>query len=240
MFAFIFTFIICCFATVQVNSVCDPCDCLPNDSTPRYMICQGWNVDHFPAFLSASEKASLQEIYIVETYIYCLPEFNASEYIALKEFDENRNILLHCPCLATWRVVENFYSDCNFEDYSSTTEYGDYSTEESEGNLSTTSNEACTRCPSGSGGTTTGPPLPPSPTGGRGPWPTATTWAVVTVLMLLILSLIVTLLVKTFRCQRRRCCCCCCARRRRGVSSSELPMHVINPIYTGPGSEWDD
>ena len=237
-----FAFIILRFMSVQVKSSCDPCDCLPNDRAPRYMICQGWIVDQYPPFLSVSEKATLEEIYVVETYMYCLPAFNASEYIALKVFEESKNILFHCPCLETWRVVENFYSDCEFEEFTTTTEYGVYTTEGSEDNLTTTSNGENTCCPSGSGRATTGPPSPPPPTGGRGPWPTTTTWSLVGVLITLALCLIATLLVKKFRCQQRRsrCCCCCRARSRRGVTTSDLPMHVINPIYTGPDLEWDD
>ena len=113
---------------------------------------------------------TLEQIYVLETYIYCLPAFNKSEYAALTVFEEAKNIALNCDCLLTWREVDTFATECDFGAYETTfTPYTQFT--EEEGGLSTEEENGC--CPSGSGGKTRGTPPTPGdpPTHGKHPSP---------------------------------------------------------------------
>jgi len=101
--------LMCC----TVQSYCDPCICLPMDHPPRYLICQGHHIENYPKMLSEYEKRLLEEIYIVDTWIDCLPAIDPIEYCSLWKFGESGNISMNCTCLLTWYQIvqgENFTS----------------------------------------------------------------------------------------------------------------------------------
>ena len=230
-------FILICLHVLlaKVKSICNPCQCLPNDNTPRFLICQGRNIDQYPPFLDDNEKKSLKEIYLTETYIYCLPSFEEEDYDSLELFDENNNIGLNCSCLLSWRRVPTFNSQCIFDEDSVSTAFEQESTESER--MSTSTGES-SRCPPGSGRGTTIPPPPSSPATGEGqrwPWPTLTI-PVLIATFLLIIIVATALIAKKRHCFKRSRVCC---PSQRGVTTRDLPMHVINPIYTGPDLEWE-
>ena len=104
----------------SVSSNCSPCQCLPSESEAKYLLCQGWKVSEFPPLLSQWEKMWLEEIYLVETLITCLPTFIEEDYNSLETFDAYSNDFLNCSCLHSWRNVKTFNSECTFENDTTT------------------------------------------------------------------------------------------------------------------------
>lgn len=219
----------------EVEDICSPCQCLPNDTQPRYLICQGWNVAEYPPHLDAGEKMALREIYVTETFIPCLPKFDSEDYGALELFDESNNIALNCSCLLSWSKVNTFNSDCDFERESTATMITEQLISHPDESLTSSDAEGgCCRSGSSEGVSALplGAPSPPGP-GGRWPRPTLAA-ALIGIITLIPATIIVAFLVRKC-CKRSRDCCW----RRRGVVTSNIPLHVINPIYTGPDLEWE-
>jgi len=102
---------------IIIKGSCEPCDCFPRIEEPKYLVCQGFHIQMFPPYLTQYEKTFLQEIYLTETYITCIPPISSGEYLSLIRFGESHNALLNCSCLTTWweHIDENeFTSDCTF------------------------------------------------------------------------------------------------------------------------------
>jgi len=77
---------------------CPPCDCF-ND----LLFCQGIGVQVFPT-LSTDIKVQLKRIEIVDTAISCMPSILDNEYVNLKNFIEEKNLIFNCSCMTSWFI----------------------------------------------------------------------------------------------------------------------------------------
>ena len=93
-----------------------PCVCVPNDKFPTLLLCQGTHIDQFPFWLDESIKQSITQMYITDTFIYCLPELKIREYENLEIFGEIHNIIFNCACLESWILFQTetrFNKECD-------------------------------------------------------------------------------------------------------------------------------
>ena len=105
--------------TRGLESSCHPCYCQEND-----LRCEGRDIYYFPE-LDNQTKASLEYIFLVETYISYLPKLEHSfEYQSLIGFVELNNFVLSCASLFSWYITlthTSFDTECQFPTRTSTT-----------------------------------------------------------------------------------------------------------------------
>ena len=103
--------------TALISSVsCFLCVCVPNDKFPMLLLCQGTHINQFPFWLDENIKQSITQMYITDTFIYCLPEFKKWEYENLEIFGETHNIIFNCAFLESWILFQTetvFNMECD-------------------------------------------------------------------------------------------------------------------------------
>ena len=91
--------------------VCGECRCIPDPIEPTFLLCEGLHVFDFP-ILPSSIKDKIEEIFIINTVILCLPSVSPGEFPKLGKFGERDNEFMDCVCLKRWIDI---YQDTIFE-----------------------------------------------------------------------------------------------------------------------------